>query len=327
MSQIAEAPLRVVVQVEAPDGWQGAYTLQAPGDAVPTGFGEEDGGAAAGLGPDEVGAPLPAAVGGPHPAWESGTGIGAEVPGASLGIARSSYLTEPLTTDRSRDLWAALVPVDRDRWLAALEEADPHLVDDADWGSTLAATDVADTFFGSDEGDSDSDSGSGSGSASGEAVGLPEVLPRDGLNPAAGQPEDEVHRIVADALLAFVGGGSSVDADLFGPTTSFTFEDGPGPLVVPIEEVAAGPTDGDATPPPATEAWYLLQNVAPAELSDLLAAPDECPPLEAVAAEPATVVVYQGSDDGGTACSSWSALVIRLDDQQRIVSVDARYGE
>lgn len=323
----ADALLQVVVRVEAPDGWTGTYSLVAPDEVRPTGFDDPEGGAAAGLTTEEVGAPLPAEVGGPMPAWESSVGIVADRPGVLVGVARSSYDTDPMTAERARQLWAALAPASRQAWVAAgPDETAENGIPDRVWGETLAATDVTD-LLGVFESVSD-----GEGEALAPMGGDVTVEPRDGTNPATGRAPAEVDRLVADAVLAFAGGPGPVDADLFAPSTTFGDEDDPGAEVsVAVEDVAAGADEAIATgpPTPAAQAWNVLWTVSPAEATQLVGEGDEsCPPLAELATDPAVVVVLQSRavDVDTGACADWAALVVRLDDQRRITSVEARVG-
>ena len=314
--------LQVLVSVEAPEGWTGAYTLSAPGQAVPSGFAGPDAGAAAGLGPDEVGTHLPAAIGGPAPAWESPTGIVAEVPGALLGVPRTGFLGYSLTADRARELWAALEPASHEAWVGAgPDAAGAGAVPDAAWAGTLAATDATRLLDAVEE---------ASAGLEEDLVPPIEVTPRDGANPAAGLTPAAVDRVVADAVLAFVGGPGPVDADLFAPLVTFGHQDDPeGGFSAAVEDVA---TDAEAAfagdESPTTEAWRVLETASPADLTRLVGEGDPCPPLDELAADPAVVVLLQDVTPAAPepCTTDWAALVVRLDDQQRITSVEARLG-
>jgi hypothetical protein len=311
--------LQVLVAVEAPGGWTGAYTLSVPDRVVPTGFAGPEAGATAGLGPDEVGARLPAAIGGPAPAWESPTGIVAEVPGALLGVPRGGYLGYSLSADRARELWAALEPASPEAWVGAGPAATEE-VPDAAWAETLAATDATRLFAAVEE-----------ASAGQEDVGPSiELTPRNGTSPAAGLAPAEVDRLVADALLALVGGPGPVDADLFAPLVTFGPQDDPdGGFSAAIEDVVAdaeGASTGNQIP--TQEAWSVLWTASPADLTRVVGGDDPCPPLDELAADPAVVVLFQDvTPDAPEPCTTdWAALVVRLDDQQRVASIEARLG-
>ena len=283
-----DAALQVLIAVEAPEGWTGAYTLSAPGQVVPSGFAGPEAGAAAGLGPDEVGTRLPAEVGGPAPAWESPTGIVAEVPGAVLGVPRGGFLGYELSAGRARELWAALEPVSTEAWVGAgADAAGAGAVPDAAWADTLATTDATRLLAAVE---------AAAGSPEEDAVPPIELTPRDGTNPAAGRAPAEVGRLVADAVLAFVGGPGPVDADLFAPLVTFAHQDDPGDgFATAVEDVAADAEGASTGAEVATqEAWSVLWAASAAEPTRLLGdggAP--CPPLDGLAADPAVVVVLQ----------------------------------
>ena len=99
-----------------------------------------------------------------------------------------------------------------------------------------------------------------------------------------------------------------------------------------IEEAAQGlralePVDPDVTTVPALDAWNVRWAIGPRGMTDVVGEVPGCPPLDEVAADPAVVVllVDLGVDDD-PACTDWVALVVTLDAQQQITTIEARYG-
>lgn len=304
---------QAVVTVRSPEGWEGVYTLAGPGrSAPPTGIDDADGGRARGLAEPMV--ELPEDEGPAGPAWAGELGVWADAPGAEISVTILGYTEERLTTEQARALHAALRPVDHRRWLAAVEGQAQDVGLDVEWPARLA--------------DARLDFGA-MGDASDFERGLT-LDPRDGVNPAAGRSPEEVDQLVADTFADLSDGPGPIDADLFAPETAFGDDDEPGgettvAIEAVVEDAQAAVTGG--ADPAALDAWNVLWAIGPPDMV-VVATEDACPPLGALAADPAVVVLLQdvSVDVGEEPCTDWSALIVRLDGSQQIASVTARYG-